>query len=217
MYKFIAHRGNCDKLPENSKEAILNSLSKNYIDGVEFDIRITKDKEFVINHNAIIKNKFIRSMTLKELKKLNLKNKNKKYKIATLNEVLKEIKSNKIILIEIKEEYNLNYFERKKLIRILKKYNYLNIYLVSFNYDLILNIKDSFKNSGLLVGKVLNRNKNISVFPFLLIPLDFYKKYKGNQELFVWTINNKDDLKYINDSCYIITDKAKELYDFINQ
>ena len=54
MYKFIAHRGNDDDLAENSKEAILNSLSKPYIDGVEFDIRITKDNKFVINHNATI-------------------------------------------------------------------------------------------------------------------------------------------------------------------
>ena len=81
MYKFIAHRGNDDDLAENSKEAILNSLSKPYIDGVEFDIRITKDNKFVINHNATINlnsNKIgtIKNMTLKQLKKVKFKNHN---------------------------------------------------------------------------------------------------------------------------------------------
>ena len=71
MYKFISHRGNDDDLAENSKKAILNSLSKPYIDGVEFDIRITKDNKFVINHNATINlnsNKIgtIKNMTLKQ-------------------------------------------------------------------------------------------------------------------------------------------------------
>ena len=78
MYKFIAHRGNDDDLAENSKEAILNSLSKPYIDGVEFDIRITKDNKFVINHNATINlnsNKIgtIKNMTLKQLKEVFLR------------------------------------------------------------------------------------------------------------------------------------------------
>ena len=138
MYKFIAHRGNDDDLAENSKEAILNSLSKPYIDGVEFDIRITKDNKFVINHNATINlnsNKIgtIKNMTLKQLKEVKFKNHNKVYRIATLNEVLKQIKNDKIIIIEIKEEKNYNTYQKKKLLKLLKKYSYLNIYLTSFN------------------------------------------------------------------------------------
>ena len=172
MYKFIAHRGNDDDLAENSKEAILNSLSKPYIDGVEFDIRITKDNKFVINHNATINlnsNKIgtIKNMTLKQLKEVKFKNHNKVYRIATLNEVLKQIKNDKIIIIEIKEEKNYNTYQKKKLLKLLKKYSYLNIYLTSFNYDLITDLKKDYSNCGLLVGKVLNRNKNIYVFPFL--------------------------------------------------
>lgn len=217
MYQFIAHRGNDDDLAENSKEAILNALNKPYIDGVEFDIRITKDNKFVINHNATVnlnsnKSGFIKNMTLKELKKIDFRNNNKIYKIATLNEVLKNINSNKVIIIEIKEEQNYTKYQQKKLIKLLNKYNYLNIYLVSFNYKLIYNLKDSFSNCGLIIGKILNRNKDISPFPFLLIPLDFYKKYEGIQELFIWTINCQKDLKEIKDDSYVITDKAYFLF-----
>lgn len=218
MYKFIAHRGNDDDLAENSKEAILNSLSKPYIDGVEFDIRITKDNKFVINHNATINlnsNKIgtIKNMTLKQLKEVKFKNHNKVYRIATLNEVLKQIKNDKIIIIEIKEEKNYNTYQKKKLLKLLKKYSYLNIYLTSFNYDLINDLKKDYLNCGLLVGKVLNRNKDISVFPFLLITLDFYEKYEGIQQLFIWTIDSPKKLKEISDDCYIITDKAFLLFN----
>ena len=47
----IAHRGNDGINRENSKEAIVNSLNKEYVNGVEFDIRMTKDKEFILNHD----------------------------------------------------------------------------------------------------------------------------------------------------------------------
>lgn len=42
----ISHRGNDkENFKENTILAIKNSLSKSYIDGVEFDIRLTRDKK----------------------------------------------------------------------------------------------------------------------------------------------------------------------------
>lgn len=217
MYKFIAHRGNDDNLLENSMKAILNSLSKTYIDGVEFDIRITKDNHFIIHHNATINtnNKnlgLIKNMTLKEIKKIKIKYHNQIYRIATLKEVLKKITGSKIILIEIKEEQNYSELQKKKLINILNKFPNLNIYLMSFNYLLIKSIKKKYPHSGLLIGKILNRSKDFSTFPFLAVPLDFYKKYEGIQEIFIWTINKEKELKEIKNNSYIITDKAYNLF-----
>ena len=40
--KIIAHRGNDNLHKENSLEAIINSLNKKYVDGVELHIRLTK-------------------------------------------------------------------------------------------------------------------------------------------------------------------------------
>lgn len=216
MFRFIAHRGNDDGFLENTKEAILNALSKPYIDGVEFDIRITKDNHFIIHHNATIldskKSGLIKNMTLRQLKKVEFEKRKKKYKLATLKEVLKEINNQKIIIIEIKEEIDYSLYQKKKLIRLLNNYSNLNIYLVSFNYKLISSIQKIYENSGLLIGKVLNRNKDITKFPFLLMPLDFYKKYEGVQEIFIWTINEARQLKDIKEKDYIITDKAYELF-----
>ena len=68
--KFIAHRGLRSKtIKENSIEAFQNAINNNKISGFEFDIRKTKDNQFVVNHNAFIKNHLIRNCTLKFLKK----------------------------------------------------------------------------------------------------------------------------------------------------
>jgi len=45
----IAHRGNDNhNYRENSEEAIIYSLSRTYIDGIECDLRLTKDNEIVL-------------------------------------------------------------------------------------------------------------------------------------------------------------------------
>ena len=219
MIKFIAHRGN-DKhsYDENSKDAILNVLKKDYICGVEFDIRITKDKRFVIHHNSTINlssngTGFIKNKTLKDLKKLKFGKNN--YKIDTLEEVLKDIKninSQKIILIEIKEEFNYSKKEIIKLISILKKFKSLNIYICSFNYKLLIKLKKylNFK-VGLIISKIINNSKDIKMFDFLSVHNNIYQKYKNFKEVMVWTINTKEDLKKINNKNYIITDKAYKL------
>ena len=71
--KLISYRGNDNhKYKENTKEAILSSINQNYIDGVEFDIRLTKDNYFVIYHNLLIEYNNIlvpiKSLLLKEIK-----------------------------------------------------------------------------------------------------------------------------------------------------
>lgn len=224
MIKLIAHRGN-DKYSydENSKDAILNALNKDYIYGVEFDIRITKDKKFVIHHNSTINlssngSGFIKNKTLKELKKLKF-GKNK-YKISTLDELLKAIKninSKKIILIEIKEEFNYSKKELIKLVLILKKYKSLNIYICSFNYKLLLKLKKylNFK-MGLIISRIINSNKDVSLFDFLSIHSNIYQKYKDFKEIMVWTINTIEELKKIDNKDYIITDKAYKLAKYNN-
>ena len=92
---FIAHRGNGKhRYLENTKEAILNVL-KEKVDGVEFDIRMTKDEKFVIFHDPIINRQIIRLSELKDLKKINLKG---GFEIPELTEVLDKINTDKKII-----------------------------------------------------------------------------------------------------------------------
>ena len=90
--KIIAHRANDGIHEENSLEAILNSLEKEYIDGIEIDIRLTKDNKLIICHDPFYRGHFIKYTKIKKLEKLGLN---------SLNEVLNKIKMVIIKLIKI--------------------------------------------------------------------------------------------------------------------
>lgn len=205
----IAHRGNGNhKYRENTKEAILNILKEEYIDGVEFDIRLTKDKKFVLSHSPIYKDSLIKNKKMKDLQ------------LNNLNEVLKSINTNKIILIDIKSELDNEKILVKKLYKIIKKYKYLNIYLSSFNYSLVKKIKEKFKNKvGIIISNVININKNIDNFDFIMKKYNVKKVY--DKETMIWTVNKKEIIKkYLNQNIFIITDKPYyineiEKYDII--
>ena len=62
----ISHRGNNNhKYRENTLKSIKEVLNCDYIDGVEFDIRMTKDNKFVLSHSPIYKDDLIKNKTLK--------------------------------------------------------------------------------------------------------------------------------------------------------
>lgn len=198
MY-IISHRANDNhSFKENTIEAIKDVLNKDYIDGVEIDIRLTKDNKIVLYHSPIIYNLgLISNNNLKEIKKY----------ANELNNVLKKIKTNKLILIDIKCEICKEDIFIEKLYKIIKKYKKLNIYLCSFNYKLVKKIKEKYKyKTGLIISNMINKNKNIESFDFILINYRIY--HKINKTLMLWTINKKEIIdKYKNEEIYIITDK----------
>lgn len=198
--KIIAHRGNNGINRENSLEAIVSSLNKEYIDGVEFDIRLTKDKRFIINHDPFYRTFFIEFTKSKKLIKEGL---------DTLDDVLNLINSKKILIIDVKVDSNIKKTS-KYLNRVLRRYN-LNFYICSFNYNFVkyFNKKYNYK-CGLIIGKNINKNHIINNFAFYSISY----KYKGivpDKETFYWTINNPKEIKKGN----IITDYPKEIYDYL--
>lgn len=202
--KIIAHRGNSDKYKANTKEAILNSLTKEYIDGVEFDVRMTKDHKFVIHHDPFYEGKLISITRYKYLKKL-----------PELENVLNEINSKKIIMIEIKEEIGkykrVVYF----LYKILKKYN-LNFYICSFNYKLMEFFLQKHPNitTGLIIGMSINEKNIKNDFDFNSLNYKCIDK-AGEKETFIWTVNTKEELQSIPLRFNVITDKSKLIHQNI--
>ncbi len=74
----VAHRGLSSMEVENSKEAIEESTDKNYLSGIEFDVRLTSDGEVVLSHGDSAKddNNTVRSVstsTLEQLREMKLK------------------------------------------------------------------------------------------------------------------------------------------------
>lgn len=206
--KIIAHRGKDIKYGENSLRGIINSLNNSYTDGVEFDIRMTLDFKFVIHHDPFYKGKFIRLTTLKKLKKLGL---------DSLEDVLKEIKTKKIVLIEIKEESRSYRILVCRLYKLLKKYN-INYHIISFNYDLMKYFKKKHPEikNGLLIGVKKNIDKIDNNFDFNAVNYRHAAKSK-NKETFVWTVNDLEEFSQVQKNQNIITDEPLYFYNLINK
>ena len=193
MYKLIKHRGiSNDTIKENTYDAIKMALDDKRYVGVEFDVRETRDGEFIIYHDPMYNGKLISEYLYNELPKF----------MPKLKMIL-QIKSNKMFLVELK---NINHIE--KLITLLKKYNNKKIYVMSFSNSLIdkINIKDRNYKIGVL-NYVLNTNKDTKKLDFIcilnsLLNDDIINLLK-DLEIFSYGIFEK--MKY--DNIYYITDK----------
>lgn len=54
MSNVIGHKGHPSTALENSKESILNAINLSELDGIEIDVKITKDKKLILMHNATL-------------------------------------------------------------------------------------------------------------------------------------------------------------------
>lgn len=194
MKYLIAHRSlDNHNYPENSLLGAIDCLTKDYISGIEIDVRITKDKKLVMYHNLLYNLNGINKLYYKDLKDIDL-----------LEDLLKKIKSNKIILLDIKCETNNYQALVKCLIKLLNKYP-LNYYICSFNYQLIKDIRGKINYPiGIFITDLINKNKSYAHLSFLALSKNSYEDVDYKLK-FVWTINNKKDLDKYE---YIITDKA---------
>ena len=110
MISFIAHRGESFWAPENTLAAI-NLAWVNNADGVEIDVRLSKDNKIVVIHDANTKRVSgksgrVKSLSLDSLKKLDVGIwKEKKWlneRVPNLEEVFRTVPHGKFIMVEIK-------------------------------------------------------------------------------------------------------------------
>ena len=194
---FISHRGLVKKgIIENTIPAFLGAINSDKYAGFELDIYTSKDNEFIIHHDPLLDGKLIWNYEYKELKKKG---------VVKLEDVLK-LKTNKIILIEIKD-INLDINQFTKL---LNKYQDKKIYVMSFFNSVIR----KFKNPTFKVG-VLNYLLNSTAeypYDFIGILYDVATKHMINSlkelniEVFLYALSKKD--KYIFKDVYYIVDDA---------
>lgn len=208
----IAHRAN-DKheFSENSLPGILNALGKNYIDGIEIDVRMTKDKQLVLIHDPVIDfisdgSVIVSRMNLSDLKKY--KYGKSKEELITLDEALIKINSNKIIIIELKETGNDYINLVDEVMKITNKYPNLDIFISSFNFLLLTYLKNNYYNvkCGLIIGYGLNSLKINNNFDFNIVSNKYMNLIKKKRYNFVFGV--KDYTSNIKDDIYLITDRS---------
>jgi len=195
----IAHRGlTNNKIKENTLESFVNAVRNDY-DGIELDIRKTKDNKIVILHDALINRTsngsgYIKTKNYKDLKKLNFGSKKYPAKIPLLKNVLENIQE-KTIIIELKED-----FTKEELEQVLKYNKNNNIYICSFFKHHLDLIKDLKYPKG-LINYLLNSEINYNQYDFYLLYYKYYNKKfldkleKLNKQLFLYGIKDFKDIK----------------------
>ena len=167
MTKNIAHRGFKGKYPENTLLSFKKAIEVG-VDGIEFDVQFTKDKEVVIIHDETIDRTtegkgFVKDYTLSELKKFNaskcFENEFGFNAIPTLEEYFILVANEDLISnIELKNSIFLYDGMEEKVCDLISKYNMESKVLISsFNHHSIMKIKEINKNieCGLLVASCI--------------------------------------------------------------
>ena len=230
--KLIAHKGLHSKnTKENTLSSILLANKNQKIDGIEFDVRLTKDNKVVVIHDKTIdrvsngKGK-VCEMTLDRLKKFNLGTFLKRERISTLDEILCKLDSSKLLIIELKDEEENNDIFASKVLTIINNYPNLNIWMKSFSSEIVNYLK---KYSNIPVGIIISdKTNNID---FLDNDVDFYsishklinddeisKKIYKNKPIMFWTVNTNDVMDEIlniynnRNDIYIISDNPLIYY-----
>ena len=205
-----SHRGESKYAPENTMSAFYLAALVNS-DGIEADIRKTKDNKLVLIHDKTIDRTSNNSgkvceYTLDELSSFDFGNKNYKgEKIVELSEFLKFFSGKDIkIYLEVKED---GYEEL--IWDILSKYDISNITLISFKYNVLEKLRllsDNIKLGWLvydLNSSILTDSKKIHLNQLILtsVTLDAadVKKLRNNGiEISAWGVKNKSELKRLN-------------------
>ena len=138
---FVAHRGYSNTYPDNTYEGIVACNELECINGIEVDVRLTKDNKLILMHNGYVGLKHVYEYTFEELCNMNLlsslfsrpilfKGYNfreqsilakryeegiaNSYNLCTLEDVLKTRDKSKILFIDIKfSNYNDDLLMRK--------------------------------------------------------------------------------------------------------
>ena len=195
--KYIIHRGiTSKKNSDNSYMAIKRALFDKESIGVEFDIRLTKDKKIVLSHDSVLGINYIENMNYTDIIK-------HKY-LTTLDKIL-DIDTDKILLIDIK--VNNNYKLLGDILLDILKNTDKNIYLMSFNKKIIkyLNKKTKYKKG--IISFFYRYNKYpLTILNYKTVSNKKLKRIKNKEILFIDDGSTDNTLEKIHNNSKSNTD-----------
>lgn len=161
MSKIYAHRGSSGTHPENTMAAFI-AAEKSGADGIEMDVRFTKDRKLVVIHDETVdrttngKGK-VSSFTLCRLKKLSagskFSRKFKKERVPTFEDFLIWVSKTQLIInVELKYSADTYPEFESDVLDLLIKYDMLDRLIISsFNHAALRNIADAYPNVELAI------------------------------------------------------------------
>tara|TARA_Y100000590_G_scaffold121738_2_gene139409 strand:+ start:19023 stop:19748 length:726 start_codon:yes stop_codon:yes gene_type:complete len=214
MVEIIGHRGASSEAPENT-------LASNHLafqqgaDGVEVDVRLTKDNKLVCIHDKTTlrtanKELVISESTLKQLKSLDVGNwKGNKWRgesIPSLEEILETIPKNKKIFIEVKvgiesiapliEEIQKSKMEKEKITIISFHEKVVeevkrSIEAVTANLLIAFSGQKGVKNTEVLKKLIDYELDGVGIENHFNFTQDFIGPIlKANKKVHVWTVDS---------------------------
>ncbi len=195
----VGHRGARAYAPENTLASFKKALEIG-VDGVELDVRKTKDDKIVVIHDADVKRTtdgegLVSELTLMQIKGFSSQGE----KIPTLEETLDFLDKKVKVLIELKEagveEQVLSIVNAKGLEK--------NVVIISFLEEALKKVKELNKNieTGLIYAKhsnpikaalELKANYLVALYRFTHTAT-VQKAHENGLKIIVWTINTKKE------------------------
>jgi len=180
----FGHRGSPTKITENTIESFEESINQG-VDGLEFDVRLTKDKKIVIFHDEDLRrllrvNLKIKDLNYNQVKKYLFKDKTS---IPLLEEIVPLLEKVKAINIEIKSD------------RVCSDHGIIAPLIKFLN---IQNIDDKCVVSSFnpLILWRLKRKRPQTIIGFLYVRKKFYSAWSN----LVWMMRVKPDNLHIHHS-----------------
>jgi len=194
--KIIGHRGAAGQELENTL-ASLKRAKDIGVDGVELDVRLTKDRQFVLCHDADLgrvsnSKQRIQDLTLKDLKKISLSNGEK---VPTLAEALTQLGSTWAI-VEVKVGDCA-----EELLQILDQFPRATITVASFDHSLGTKLEELQHELSVFLAE---HTKPFEIIHFVrtaradglvlnagvLNPLTYWLARRRGLEIMVYTVNS---------------------------
>ena len=214
----------------NTMEAILLTKNASFIDGVLIDVRLTFDNKLVvIRHDDLSKNTlgkgFVSKTKYSDLRKVKFSSKIYKYYIPTLEEVLINYQSKKIMILNLHDAMGKNEILVNEIIKLIEKYDY-NFYIETSSRDILeyLTIKalrykigprftslpSICNNNNMFFCDTLYNNTNVNINTYSNI---IVRTINNEKELMMF-LKNLDQSKHKD--LLIISDNPKSVNCCIN-
>lgn len=204
--KVFAHRGFSHKYSEASRSAYEGAIAVN-ADGLECDIRLTRDLIPVCFHDRNLKRiagniKSVSRLSLKELRELT--------DVMTLGELVKLASEHKKdLLIETKHPSIFRRTVEKKVLAEINGKN--NCTVMSFSLFAVLWLRKRIRSTGYVIG----HRWRLLFLPTEIVAIDYqlFNKSKWarrrleNKVVYLWTVNDVKDVKFVGQVKGVITDK----------